>query len=69
MREFMILIGELVFLAAAQFVLIELLDETGQKRYIKFVNIAFILIGYFLLLRYVYNNFVGEVTSLVNFYF
>lgn len=68
MRDFMILIGELVFIAALQFVLIEILDESGQKRYIKLVNIACVAIGYFLLLIYVYNNF-GELTALVNLHF
>ncbi|MCL2355671.1 MAG: hypothetical protein FWC70_00760 [Defluviitaleaceae bacterium] len=68
MREFMVLMGELIFIAALQFVVIEILDESGQKRYIKIVNIACVVIGYFLLLRYVYNNF-GEITSLVNMYF
>lgn len=69
MREFMILIGELMFIAILQMILETILDEVSQKKAIKLINIACILISYFLLLRYVYNHFIGELTSMVNFYF
>lgn len=70
MRELMILIGELVFIAALQVVVDAVLDEGGgQKRVTKAVNIAYILISCFLLLRYVYNRFIENFAALVNFYF
>jgi hypothetical protein len=69
MREFMILIGELVLIAMVQVILDAILDESGQKRAIKVVNIACILISYFLLVRYVYNNLIGEFTTMINYHF
>ena len=69
MREFMFLIIELMTVAILQMILENILDEASQKRTIKLINIAGILISYFLLLRYVYNHFIGEITSMLNFYF
>jgi len=69
MREFMFLIFELMTVAVLQMILENILNETSQKRVVKLINIACILISYFLLLRYVYNHFIVEITSMVNFYF
>ncbi|MCL2224697.1 MAG: hypothetical protein FWB96_07000 [Defluviitaleaceae bacterium] len=69
MREFMFLIVELMAIAVLQMIIGNILDEVSQKRTIKLINVACILISYFLLLRYVYNHFLGEITTMVNFYF
>jgi|GEM_PF-696628 len=69
MREFMFLIVELLTVAVLQMILENILDEASQKRLIKIVNIACILICYFLLIRYVYNHFLGELASMLIFYF
>lgn len=68
MREFLILLGELVFIAILQVVINTILEESGQKQYTKVINIACILICYFLLVRYVYNNFVNEIMAFINLY-
>ncbi|MCL2386446.1 MAG: hypothetical protein FWC89_02745 [Defluviitaleaceae bacterium] len=69
MRDFMVLIGELMFVAALQVIVNAILDEGGQKRVITVVNIACVLISYFLLVRYVYNHLIGDLSALVNLYF
>jgi hypothetical protein len=68
LREFMILIGEVMCVVAVQIILGAVLDESGHKSVVKIINIACILICYFLLFRYVYNNFIGEITMFVNFF-
>jgi hypothetical protein len=65
----MILIGELVLIAMVQVILDAILDESGQERAIKVVNIACIFISYFLLVRYVYNYFIVDLMTVVNLYF
>jgi len=69
MREFMILIGELVLISMMQVVINAVLEESGKKTALKAINIACIFICYFLLARYVYNNFIEEILTLVYFYF
>lgn len=69
MREFLILIGELMFIAVIQIILEAILDEWAQKRAIIIINIACIIISYFLLFRYVYNHFIRDLLTVVNYYF
>jgi len=69
MREFMFLILELMTVAILQMILENILNEASQKQTVKIINIACILISYFLLLRYVYNHFISEISSMLNFYF
>jgi len=64
MRDFMILMGELLFIAVFQMISTTFLDEVGQKWIIKLINVACIVICYFLLLRYVYNQLL-EIFSLI----
>ena len=68
MREFLVLIGELLFVAALQIIISTSLEEGGPKWLIKTINIACILICYFLLFRYVYNLYIGELTTFINFF-
>ena len=67
MREFMILIGELILVAAMQNVVEAIFTEWKIESRMKIINIACLLISYFLLLRFVYNHFIEEITALVNF--
>jgi hypothetical protein len=69
MREFMVLVGELVLIGMMQVVVNAVLEEGGKKTAAKVINIACIFICYFLLARYVYNNFIGELSVIVNTYF
>ena len=64
MREFMILIAELMLIAVLQVVLGAVLDEGGTKWAVKVLNIACISISYVLLVNYVYNQFAGEIMKL-----
>jgi len=64
MREFMILMGELLFIAVFQMISTTFLDEVGQKWIIKLINVACIVICYFLMLRYVYNQLL-EIFSIM----
>ena len=68
MREFLILIGELLFIAILQVLISTALEESGPKWLIKTINISCIVICYFLLFRYVYNLVVGELVTFINFF-
>lgn len=67
MREFMILIAELLFIAVVQTIVESIMDAEERKTQMKVVNIACIAVSYGLLLRYVYNHLWGELTAFVNF--
>jgi len=67
-REFLTLIFELLFVAMLQIIISASLEEGGPKWLIKAINIACILICYFLLIRYVYNLYIGELSMFINFF-
>jgi len=67
MREFMILIAELLFIAVVQTIVESILDAEERKKQLKIVNIACIAVSYVLLIRYVYNHLWSELTAFVNF--
>ena len=69
MREFMILLAELLFIAILQTIVEAVLDAEERKKQLKVVNIACIAVSYVLLIRYVYNHLWGELTTFVNFTF
>ena len=69
MREFMMLISEILFIVILQTVIEAIFDMQNRKEYAKVVNIACVLICYFLLIRYVYNHLLGEFTALINYTF
>ncbi|MCL2287180.1 MAG: hypothetical protein FWC32_12570 [Firmicutes bacterium] len=69
MREFMILIAELLFIAVLQTIVESILDAEERKKQLKVVNIACVAVSYVLLFRYVHNHLWGELTMLVNFAF
>jgi len=68
-REFIILIGELIIIAAIQTVIEAVFKEWKLEKQMTVVNIACVLVSYILLIRFVYNNFFEELTTLVNFTF
>ena len=67
MREFMILIAELLFIAVIQTIVESIMDAEERKKQLKVVNIACIAVSYVLLIRYVYNHLWSELTAFVNF--
>jgi len=67
MREFFILIGELLVIVLIQSVLEAVLDTEKRERQMKVINVACIVVSYVLLIRYVHNNLWAEIQSLVNF--
>lgn len=67
MREFMILIAELLFIAVIQTIVESIMDAENRKTQLKVVNIACIAVSYGLLIRYVYNHLWSEVLAFVNF--
>lgn len=69
MREFMVLIGQLLFVVIVQSVIEAVLDTEDRVRQIKVVNIACVVFCYALLVRYVYNNLWAELATFINFTF
>ncbi|MCL2217138.1 MAG: hypothetical protein FWB91_08990 [Defluviitaleaceae bacterium] len=69
MGEFVILIGELVFIAVLHGAVRAAFSEYGMNRHIPVLNIACVLISYALLIRFVYNHFLEELAVLVNYSF
>ena len=66
MREFMVLIAELLFIAVVQTIVESLLDAEERKKQLKVVNIACVAVSYVLLFRYVYNHLWSELAAFVN---
>ncbi|MDR0273706.1 MAG: hypothetical protein LBI27_10380 [Clostridiales bacterium] len=66
MREFFMLITQLLFIAILQVILADFLDDT--KWAVKIINIACISICYFLLVKYVYNQFAWEISVFMNYF-
>ena len=69
MREFMVLIVELLFIALIQTIVEAVFDAEDRKKQMRVVNIACILISYLLLIRFVYNHLLEELTAFVGFPF
>ena len=67
MREFMILITEILLIVILQTIIEAILAIQKREEYAKVVNIACVLVCYFLLIRYTYNHLWGEIAALVNF--
>jgi len=65
MREFFILIGELLLIALLQSVLEAVFDTEKRAQQLRVINIACIAISYLLLARYVFVHLLGEFTSIV----
>ena len=66
MREFTILIAELLFIAVLQTIVESIFDAEERQTQLKVVNIACLAMSYVLLIRYVYNQLWGELAMLAN---
>jgi hypothetical protein len=69
MREFTILIGEIFFIALLQTVIETFLDKDKHSQQMKIINIACILGSLYLLLRFVYDHILSEISTFVQFPF
>jgi len=65
MREFFILIGELLLIALLQSVLEAVFDTEKRSQQMRVINIACIAISYLLLARYVFVHLLSEFTAIV----
>jgi len=68
MRDFMILLTELLLIAVLQTIIESVMDTEKREKQMKVVNIACIAASYVLLIRYVYNNLWGELATMVNYF-
>ena len=68
MRDFWILISQLLFTAMMQLALSTYLEAIEAKWLIKIINISCIAICYILLFRYVYNLYNTEISAFINFF-
>ena len=67
MREFLILIAELLFIAVVQTIVESVLDTDDHKKLLKVVNIACIVASYIFLIRFVATHLLGELFAFINF--
>jgi hypothetical protein len=69
MRELTILIGEILFIALLQTIIETFLNENKRGGHMAFINIACIMGSLYLLLRFVYDNILSEISAFVDFPF
>ena len=65
MREFIILIGEILLIALLQTIFEVFLDKDKQALQIRMVNIACFLGSFYLLLQFVFTHILSEITTFV----
>jgi hypothetical protein len=68
-REFIILIGEIFFIALLQTIIETFLEQEKRPRQMGIINIACIMGSLYLLLKFVYDNILSEISSFVQFPF
>ena len=66
MREFIVLIGQIFFIALLQSIIETFLSTEKRDHQIKIINIACVMGSLYLLLQFVYNNVLGEITTFLN---
>ena len=69
MREFTILIGQLFFIALMQTVLELFIDPNERPKHVQILNIACIIGSLYLLLQFVFEYLVGEISTIMTFPF
>ena len=69
MREFTILIGQLFFIALMQTVLELFIDPKERPKHVQILNIACIIGSLYLLLQFVFEYLLGEISTIVTFPF
>lgn len=67
MEDFLILIAQLLFIAALQTLLETVLASGSWKKYLQTINIACIVASYIFLIRYVAYNLLPELMRFVRF--
>ena len=65
MREFIILIGEILLIALLQTIFEVFLDKDKQALQIRMVNIACFLGSFYLLLQFVFTHILSEISTFV----
>ena len=66
MREFGVLIVELLLVAFVQTIIESFLDAEKREKQIRVVNIAGILASYLLLIRFVFTHLLEELTAFMD---
>ena len=69
MREFTVLIGQLFFIALMQTVLELFIDPEERPKHVQILNIACIIGSLYLLLQFVFEYLMGELSTFVTFPF
>ena len=69
MREFTMLVGQLFLIALMQIVLELFINAKERPMHVQILNIACIVGSMYLLLQFVFEYILGEVTTFLNFTF
>jgi len=69
MREFTLLIGQLFFISLMQTVLELFIDPKERPKHVQILNIACIVGSLYLLLQFVFEYLLGELSMFVTFPF
>ncbi|MCL2421497.1 MAG: hypothetical protein FWD03_06525 [Defluviitaleaceae bacterium] len=69
MREFTILIAQLFFIALTQTVLELFIDPSQKPHHVRILNIACIIGSLYLLLQFVFEYLLGEISTIMTFPF
>lgn len=69
MREFTVLIGEIVFIALLQTVIELFVDGDKRPQQMRIINIACVMGSLYLLLQFVYTYILNEISTFVKFPF
>jgi hypothetical protein len=65
MRELLILLSEILFIALAQFIFEVIYDKNTQAMHLRIVNIICFLFSFLLVLQFAYTYILSEITSFV----
>jgi len=69
MREFIVLAGQIVFIALLQMILEAFLDPKDRPYHVKILNIACIMFSMYLLMQFVFNYILGEISTFMPIWF
>jgi hypothetical protein len=69
MRELIVFVGEILFIVLFQTVIELFFDKDKHKSQMQILNVACILGSLYLLLNFVYDNILSEISTFVKFPF
>jgi len=69
MREFIVLVGQLLSISLLQMVLEVFIDPKERPYHVKILNIACIMFCMFLLIQFVFNYILGEISTFIPIWF